>query len=99
VLGYIGHPQAIRAVSAEAPAKRSSELALPTFAPLGSFRFWQTVDPEAFHEEPNLFLADVDATAVSELGGDAQLAVGAGGVFVHLRDLAGKPCVSERPLR
>jgi hypothetical protein len=41
----------------------------------------------------------MDPTAVAQLSGDAQLAVGACGVFVHLGDLAGEPGMSERPLR
>ena len=45
----------------------------------------------------HLFLADVNAAAVSELGGDPERAVGAAGVLVHLCDLAGKPGVPERP--
>src|ERR1700689_5020677 len=45
----------------------------------------------------HLFLADVDATAVSELGSDPERAVGAARVLMHLCDLAGKPRVPERP--
>ena len=39
----------------------------------------------------HLFLADVDPASVAKLGSDPQRAVGAAGVLVDLRDLAGEP--------
>jgi hypothetical protein len=37
----------------------------------------QAVDPQPSHDQLDLLLADLDATAVSELSGDAKLPVGA----------------------
>lgn len=38
---------------------------------------WKPVDPQAPHEQMHLAPPDVDASAVPQLGGDAQRAVGA----------------------